>query len=217
MKSDAELRQDVEHELEWDPTIDDRGIAVAVADGVVSLTGQVHSLSEKWQAERAVERVAGVRAIANELDVTSEYERSDHDIARTAVQAMKWNLLVPSDQITVKVHKGWVTLTGEVHWDFRRRAAEHVVRNLAGVTGITNNIVVRPKVEPDDVKRKIEEAFKRDAILDAFHVDVEANGSEVVLRGTVRSWAERREAEQAAWSAPGVTSVRNEIVVTAAA
>jgi osmotically-inducible protein OsmY len=188
-----------------------------VADGVVTLTGHVHSLSEKWQAQRAVERVAGVRAIANELDVTSEYARSDRDIVRTAVQAMKWNLLVPSDQIKVEVHKGWVTLTGEVHWDFQRRAAEHVVRNLAGVTGITNNIIVRPKVEPDDVKRKIEEAFKRDAILDAFHVDVEANESEVVLRGTVRSWAERREAELAAWSAPGVTSVRNDITVNAAA
>jgi osmotically-inducible protein OsmY len=217
MKSDAEIRRDVERELEWDPSVDGRRIGVAVEEGVVSLTGDVPSMSDKWRAERAAEKVGGVRAIVNELEVKSEYERDDTDIAEAAVHALKWNVRVPSDDITVKVAKGWVTLTGEVRWDFQRRAAEDAVRDLYGVRGVTNSIAVRPKVKPEDVKRRIDETFKRDAILDALHVTVEVNGSEVILRGTVRSWIERREAERAAWAAPGVTEVRNEITVGAVA
>jgi osmotically-inducible protein OsmY len=217
MKSDSDLRRDVERELEWDPSVNERHIGVAVDDGVVTLTGRVGSFSERSRAERAVERVAGVRGIANEIEVKSEYERTDADIAKAAVDALKWNVMVPSDKVAVKVDRGWVTLTGEVRWDFQRRAAENAIRHLAGIRGITNRVLVRPKVEPDAVKRKIEEAFKRDAILDALHVTVEVEGSEVVLRGEVRSWTERREAEEAAWSAPGVMTVRNEITVSAAA
>jgi osmotically-inducible protein OsmY len=217
VKSDSELRRDVERELEWDPSVNERHIGVAVDDGVVTLTGQVGSFSDRWRAERAIERVAGVRGIANEIEVKSEYERTDADIAKAAVDALKWNVMVPSDKVTVKVDRGWITLTGEVRWDFQRRAAENAIRHLAGIRGITNRVLVRPTVEPDAVKRKIEEAFKRDAILDALHVTVEVEGSEVVLRGEVRSWTERREAEEAAWSAPGVTAVRNEITVSAAA
>jgi osmotically-inducible protein OsmY len=217
MKTDSELRRDVERELEWDPSVDERRIGVRVLDGIVTLAGEVGSYPEKLRAERAVERVAGVRGIANELEVRSNSDRSDTDIAKAAVRALKWNVMVPADKITVNVNKGWVTLTGEVRWDFQRRAAEKEVRDLAGVSGVTNRIAIRPKVAPDDVKRKIEETFKRNALLDAYRVQVQIEGSEVILRGNVRSWAERHEAETAAWSAPGVTSVRNEITVSEAA
>jgi osmotically-inducible protein OsmY len=217
MKSDNELRREVERELEWEPSVDERRIGVAVVDGIVTLTGEASSYSEKWRAERAVERVEGVRGIVNDLVVKPANERSDVDIAKAAVDALKWNVMVPADDIKVKVEKGWVTLTGDVRWDYQRRAAERAIRDLPGVKGIVNLIVVKPKVEPKDIKNKIEETFKRDAILDANHITVEVNGSEVTLRGTVRSWVERHEAEKAAWSAPGITAVHNYITVSAAA
>jgi osmotically-inducible protein OsmY len=217
MKSDSELRRDVERELEWEPSVDERRIGVSVVDAIVTLTGDVRSYGEKWRAERAVERVAGVKGIANELEVKSASERSDTDIAKAAVDALKWNVMVPSDDVKVKVQNGWITLTGDVRWDYQRRSAEKAVRDLPGVRGLTNLITIRPRVEPEDVKRKIEETFKREAILDASHITVQATGSEVTLRGSVRSWAERHEAEKAAWAAPGVTAVHNYITVSAAA
>jgi osmotically-inducible protein OsmY len=217
MKTDSELRRDVERELEWEPSVDERRIGVSVLDGIVTLTGEVGSYSEKWKAERAVERVAGVKGIANDLVVKTTAERSDTDIAKAAVDALKWNVMVPSDRVKVKVENGWVRLTGEVNWDYQRRAAERALRDLPGVKGITNLITVVPKVAPEDVKQKIEETFKREAVLDAERIQVEVSGSEVTLRGTVRSWAERHEAEKAAWSAPGVTKVNNYLVVEAAA
>ena len=213
MKSDSELRRDVERELEWEPGVDARRIGVSVIDGVVTLTGQVSSYAERWKAERTVERVTGVRGIANELEVVLTGELSDTEIARAAVDALKWDITVPSDRIKVKVDKGWVTLTGEASWDFQRRAAERAVRNLAGVRGVTNSITVMPGVKPENVKLMIEETFRREAVLDARNVQVEVNGSEVTLRGTVRSWIERHEAEKAAWAAPGVTAVHNLITV----
>lgn len=213
MKSDSELRRDVERELEWEPGVDERRIGVSVIDGVVTLTGQVSSYAERWKAERTVERVTGVRGIANDLEVIPTGEQSDTDIARAAVDALKWDITVPSDRIKVKVDKGWVTLTGEANWDFQRRAAERAVRNLTGVTGLTNLITVMPGVKPQNVKQMIEETFKREAVLDANNIQVEVNGSEVTLRGTVRSWIERHEAEKAAWAAPGVTAVHNFITV----
>jgi osmotically-inducible protein OsmY len=213
MKSDSELRRDVERELEWEPGVDARRIGVSVIDGVVTLTGQVSSYAERWKAERTVERVTGVRGIANDLEVISTGEHSDTDIARAAVDALKWDITVPSDRIKVKVDKGWVTLTGEANWDFQRRAAERAVRNLTGVRGLTNLITVKPGVKPQNVKQMIEETFKREAVLDANNIQVEVNGSEVTLRGTVRSWIERHEAEKAAWAAPGVTAVHNFITV----
>jgi osmotically-inducible protein OsmY len=164
-----------------------------------------------------VERVEGVRGIVNNLVVKPATERSDVDIAKAAIDALKWNVMVPAEDLKVKVEKGWVTLTGEVRWDYQRRAAERAIRDLPGVKGIVNLIVVKPKVEPQDIKHKIEETFKREAILDANHITVEVNGSEVTLRGTVRSWVERHEAENAAWSAPGITAVHNYITVSAAA
>jgi osmotically-inducible protein OsmY len=213
MKSDVELREDIERELEWEPSVDERRIGVSVVDGIVTLSGEVTSFSERWNAERAVERVSGVRGIANELKVKSASARSDTDIAKAAVDALKWNVMVPSDKIKVKVRQGWVTLEGEVNWDYQRRAADRAVRNLPGVTGITNLIVLKPRVEPQDLKHKIEETFKREAALDANHIVVQVDGSEVTLRGSVRSWVERREAEKTAWSAPGVTAVHNYITV----
>jgi osmotically-inducible protein OsmY len=167
--------------------------------------------------ERAVERVAGVRGIANELEVKLSTERSDADIAHAAVDAMKWNVMVPSDKITVKVSKGWVTLEGEARWDYQRRAAERAVRDLPGVRGVSNFVRVKPRVDPEHVKEKIEETFKRTAALDANRITVQAEAAEVTLRGTVRSWVERHEAEKAAWAAPGVTAVHNYITVSAAA
>lgn len=217
MKSDMELRHDVEQELEWEPSIDARRIGVTVADGIVTLTGVVGSYSERWKAERVVERLPGVKGIANDIVVEPTAQRSDTDIAKAAVDALKWNVLVPSDRIKVKVDNGWVRLTGEVNWDYQRRAAERAVRDLPGVKGITNLIAVVPGVAPEQVKKKIEEALTREALMDAQGVEVDVSGSTVTLRGTVRSWVERREAETAAWAAPGVSEVRNEISVKAAA
>lgn len=213
MIPDNELRKRVEDELGWEPSIDDRRIGVSVVDGIVTLTGEVSSYGEKWKVERVVERVAGVRGVANDLEVRSKAKHSDTEIAHAAAEALKWDIMVPSDRITVAVDKGWLTLRGDVSWDFQRRAAERAVRNLAGVKGITNLITIKPRVAPEDIKQKIEESFRRAAAYDVERVIVNVSGGEVTLRGTVRSWAERHEAEKAAWAAPGVTKVNNLITV----
>jgi len=217
MKSDEELRRDVVAELEYDPSIDARKIGVAVEDGIVTLTGEVSSFAEKWNAERAAERVEGVRGIVNKIEVKIVGDYSDADIAREAADALRWNLMVPPGKVIPKVENGYITLAGEVNYDFQRRAAEKAVRYIPGVRGVINLITIKPKVEPKEIKEKIEEALKRMATVDAENIRVEVQGSEIILRGTVRSWAERHEAEKAAWSAPGVTSVKNYITVRAAA
>jgi osmotically-inducible protein OsmY len=213
MRSDFDIKRDVEDELRSDPDIDPTDIAVAVKDGVVALTGFVRSFRQKRKAEEDVKRVAGVIGVANNIEVRLPliHRRPDPDIARDAIEEIKRDLPFSWEKIRVTVSDGWVTLDGEVEWHFQRESAEEAVWRVRGIKGVVNNIEVRPYVPPVEIKRKIEEALRRAAELDASRITVEANGSEVILRGTVRSWAEREEAEQAAWRAPGVTKVDNRI------
>jgi osmotically-inducible protein OsmY len=215
---DIILRKDVVEELEWDPSIDARTIGVAVEDGIVALTGHVPSYAAKTNAERIVKRVHGVVGVANDVEVKllSSLERDDVDIARSAVNALEWNVSVPKDRLKVSVTKGWVTLDGNVEWYYQKRAAEDAVMVLAGVRGVTNKITVANRqVRVDDVKEKIEAALKRNAEIDAKTIAVEASDGKVTLTGTVRSWIERQDAVSAAWSAPGVMNVVDHIRIHA--
>jgi osmotically-inducible protein OsmY len=216
-RTDEEIQQDVLRELKWEARVQPNEIAVAVKDGIVTLAGWVDNYTKKWAAERAAHRVRGVKAVANDIEVRLpiDAQRTDADIAAAAVRALEWDAFVPPDKVEVTVSKGWVTLRGEVEWEYERRAAERAVRKLTGVRGVTNLISVRPRSSPspEELRRRIEEALVRNAETDAERITVEVQGDKVILRGTVRSWVEREEAERVAWSAPGVTSVENEIVV----
>ena len=215
--SDLELKKAVESELTYEPSVNAAEIGVAVRDGIVTLSGYVPSYWEKIAAERATERVAGVKAVANDLEVKlpSSSERTDEDIARAAVNALEWSVLVPPNRIKVKVSKGWVTLEGNVDWQFQKSAAEKAVRKLIGVKGVSNLVTVKPRVSSIEVKSEIENALKRSAEVDAEQIRVEAEGDKVILKGTVHSWFEREEAEIAAWRAPGVREVEDDLVVAA--
>jgi osmotically-inducible protein OsmY len=215
IKTDAQLQRDVIDELRWDPAVGSAEIGVAAKNGVITLSGQIESFAKKYAAARAAERVAGVRAIAEELTVVlpGAFKRTDIDIAHSVATTLKWDVQVPDDKVKARVEDGWVWLEGEIEWQYQSLAAERAIRNLTGVRGATNLLQIKTRPLGSDVKQRIESAFKRHAELDSKQIAVEAIDGRVTLRGKVRSWSERQDAEFAAWSAPGVTKVEDELLI----
>ena len=214
MRADTDIRSDVEAELRWSPDIDETDIAVKVKDGEVTLSGYAGSFFQKHRAEAAAKRVKGVAAVANDLEVRSILNApTDPEIARAAVAALKLELPLNCEYIKTVVNQGRVTLDGTAEWHYQRERAESAIRRLEGVRSVLNQIRIAPKAAADDIKHRIESAFQRNAQVDAGRIAVEAHGCEVTLRGEVRSWAERDQAQQTAWSAPGVARVINELTV----
>ncbi len=213
-RSDATIKKDVESEIQYDPSIlHDEAIGVAVKDGIVTLSGVTKTYLDSYYAEKAAKRVSGVKAVANDIQVKLSSERIDPEIAEEAVKALKRELPGTADKIKITVKNGWLTLEGDAEWNFQKEWAERAVRSITGVKGVSNSIKVQPKVSPSEVKKKIEDALVRSAQVDAQRVQVEVDGTKITLKGTVRTWAERKEAERSAWSAPGVTSVDNQIKI----
>jgi VCBS repeat-containing protein len=220
MKTDEELQKDVMEEIRWDPTLGKESslIGVTAHDGVITLSGEVETHSKKLAAERAAQRVMGVKVVAVDLEVKllKDKMRSDTDIAETVKNALKWHNLVNEELVKIKVDNGWVFLDGTAEWEYQKKAAQTAVQDLIGVRGVTNNIVVKSKTtDAVDIKRKISAAFHRHATIDSANISVEISGSKATLRGKVRSWAEKRDAEDVAWAAPGVLAVENKIEIDA--
>jgi osmotically-inducible protein OsmY len=215
MKTDTQLRHDVEAQLDWDPRFDSQGIGVAVKDGVVALSGHVGSYADRWAAQDAAQSVSGVKALANELsvDLASDAERTDPQIADAALKAINADVFIPVTGIKVVAHDGWVTLSGQVDFWFQREAAERAVTHLRGVKGLANDIALKPRATATDVKTKIEDAFRRHASLDARNIRVQTAAGTVTLEGEVDSWHERQHAEAAAWAAPGVSMVKDLLTI----
>lgn len=213
--NDLELRREILDELEFQPHIDAAAIGVAVENGVVCLTGHVRTYAEKIAAERVVKRVKGVHAVAEEIEVRipGDADVADDVIASRCLDVIHWNVAIPEDQIQVKVQQGWITLEGEVEWQYQKEGAENAVCKLAGVVGINNLLIVRPKVSPEDIKSRIENAMARNAELDTSHIRVTVEGKTVKLEGRVHLWRERKAVEHAAWSVPGVMHVENHILI----
>ena len=208
--------QDIIAELGWEPSVNAAQIGVEVKDGIVTLAGHVDSFAEKWNAETAAQRVSGVKALAIELEVTlpGSSRRTDADIARTATNVLEWTTYLPKDSIKVMVENGWITLTGEVEWEYKKREAVYAVRYLMGVTGVSDQIVIKPSVSTSAVKSDIEAALKRRAATDAQNISVDVRGSDVTLSGSVHNWSERELAASTAWCTPGVHNVVDNINVT---
>lgn len=216
MKTDVQIQQDVIDQLKWEPVLNSAEIGVSVKNGVVTLSGIVDTFYKKIIAEQAANKVTGVRAVAEDIQVgvSPAFHRTDSEIADFVVKALKWNTAVPEERIRVKVEDGVVTLEGDVDWEYQRSMAKTTIENIAGIRKITNLISVHPKTSPADVKRKILAAFHRSANLDAESISVQVNGSKVTLTGKVRSFAERSDAGASAWSAPGISQVDNQLQMT---
>jgi osmotically-inducible protein OsmY len=214
-RSDQDIERDITAEFKWEPSLQSDDIAVAARDGVVTLAGYADSYYDMWKAERVASRVKGVKAIANDIEVRlpSGSVRPDPQVAAAAVDALRWNVLVPHDQIKVKVQNGWVTLEGEVKWHYQAKESERSVRRLTGVRGVTSLVTIRKQPVPSDVKQRIRRALERGAEFDADRITVDVDGNNLILRGTVRSYVEKRDAESAARNAPGVTVVDNRLTV----